>query len=324
MALPRDTDADAIEKVAGAAHPLSCTGDDAELRPLLAAMASSQRSRPTQPQFVLLGEATHGTHEFYTLRAAITKRLVEDHGFSVVLVEGDWPAAQRVNRYLGSMGTSMDRTAEQSLDGFQGFPRWMWRNGCISRLVDDLKAHNERVARAQSDRDAALDARDAMQAAGATEEQMRAAGLLSRAEADTIAASAGAQVSFHGVDVYSVWRSSRAVIEFLEIVDPDAAERARDAYAVFEPFGEAGLKEYGMQATLGELAPRSAEIQQALLQTLADLQRANRELYSTMVPPAELLDAEVNAEVVISACVPPSATAAATRCVSRHISHMET
>src|SRR5688572_21563080 len=68
-------------------------------------------------RFVLLGEATHGTHEFYRARAEITKRLVEEKGFTVVAWEADWPDALRVNRYV--RGTGADATAEQALGGFQ-------------------------------------------------------------------------------------------------------------------------------------------------------------------------------------------------------------
>src|SRR4026209_451637 len=77
-------------------------------------------------RIVLLGEASHGTHEFYRERARITKRLIADHGFTVVAVEGDWPDAYRVNRYV--RGSPEDRDAERALRGFRRFPTWMWRN----------------------------------------------------------------------------------------------------------------------------------------------------------------------------------------------------
>src|SRR5207302_3386408 len=73
--------------------------------------------------FVLLGEASHGTHEFYSTRAEITKRLIREKGFQAVAAEADWPDAYRVDRYV--RGHSDDRTATQALSGFTRFPVWM-------------------------------------------------------------------------------------------------------------------------------------------------------------------------------------------------------
>src|SRR5438105_9913587 len=70
--------------------------------------------------FVLIGEASHGTHEFYKHRAEITKRLIQEKGFHAVAAEADWPDAQRVNQYVRGRGT--DDTAEESLSGFVRFP----------------------------------------------------------------------------------------------------------------------------------------------------------------------------------------------------------
>src|SRR5437660_12423911 len=77
-------------------------------------------------RFVLLGEATHGTHEFYWTRAEITKRLIVEKGFVAVAVEADWPDAYRVNRYV--RGSSDDATARDALAGFKRFPIGLWRN----------------------------------------------------------------------------------------------------------------------------------------------------------------------------------------------------
>jgi erythromycin esterase-like protein len=92
-------------------------------------------------RIVLLGEATHGTHEFYRDRARITKRLVREHGFTAVAIEGDWPDAYRVHRYVRAAGA--DRTAEESLRGFRRFPTWMWRNADVVDLVGWLRTHND-------------------------------------------------------------------------------------------------------------------------------------------------------------------------------------
>jgi erythromycin esterase-like protein len=95
-------------------------------------------------RLVLLGEATHGTHEFYRERARITRRLIEELGFSAVAVEGDWPDADRVSRYV--QGTGDDGDAEEALRGFQRFPTWMWRNAEIVDFVGWLRTHNELLA----------------------------------------------------------------------------------------------------------------------------------------------------------------------------------
>jgi erythromycin esterase-like protein len=92
---------------------------------------------------VLLGEATHGTREFYRMRAEISKRLITDKGFDAIAVEADWPDALRVNRFIQLM--SDDRTADEALSGFQRFPQWMWRNNEIVELVYWMRAHNEGI-----------------------------------------------------------------------------------------------------------------------------------------------------------------------------------
>src|SRR5918994_6233329 len=92
-------------------------------------------------RLVLLGEATHGTHEFYRERAQITKRLIAEKGFSAVAVEADWPDAYRVNRYVRGQGTATD--GDDALAGFKRFPTWMWRNTEVLEFVDWLRAHND-------------------------------------------------------------------------------------------------------------------------------------------------------------------------------------
>ncbi|MEO7099644.1 MAG: erythromycin esterase family protein [Luteolibacter sp.] len=92
---------------------------------------------------VLLGEATHGTHEFYHQRAVITKRLIEEKGFNAVAIEGDWPDAYQVNRYV--RGESDCKDAVEALAGFERFPSWMWRNADVLDFIGWLHDHNERV-----------------------------------------------------------------------------------------------------------------------------------------------------------------------------------
>jgi erythromycin esterase-like protein len=91
-------------------------------------------------RFCLLGEATHGTHEFYRERAEITKRLIKEQGFTAVAVEADWPDAFRVNRYV--RGLSDDASANEALGGFKRFPTWMWRNTVVLDFVEWLRDYN--------------------------------------------------------------------------------------------------------------------------------------------------------------------------------------
>src|SRR5438128_343005 len=71
-------------------------------------------------EFALLGEASHGTHEFYAMRAEITKRLILESGFRAIAIEGDWPDTYRVNEYVHHVGN--DPTAVQALADFGRFP----------------------------------------------------------------------------------------------------------------------------------------------------------------------------------------------------------
>lgn len=95
-------------------------------------------------KFVLLGEASHGTHEFYACRTAITRRLIEEKNFAAVAVEADFPDAYRVNRYV--RGGGADRTPLDALGDFERFPLWMWRNREVLDLVARLRKHNDELA----------------------------------------------------------------------------------------------------------------------------------------------------------------------------------
>lgn len=112
------------------------TGGPHDYDPLLALIGDAR--------FVLLGEASHGTHEFYRERARITRRLIEERGFTVVAVEADWPDAYRVNRYV--RGWSSDVSSSEALGDFKRFPTWMWRNAEVLNFVGWLRAHNDQVA----------------------------------------------------------------------------------------------------------------------------------------------------------------------------------
>jgi erythromycin esterase-like protein len=162
-------------------------------------------------RFVLLGEASHGTSEFYTWRTELSKRLMAERGFTFIAVEGDWPDCYRVNRYVRGMPDS-GASSTEVLHAFERWPTWMWANREVIALVDWLRDYNRR--------------RSPDQRAG-----------------------------FYGLDVYSLWDSMRAVIEYLERIDPQLARNARSAYNCFEPYAE-DVQEY---ARATALVPTSCE-----------------------------------------------------------------
>jgi len=129
--VPRTAAIPSGETLRAAAHPL--TGSAGNYDPLLELIGDAR--------IVLLGEASHGTHEFYRERARITQRLIEEHGFTVVAVEADWPDAYRVNRWV--RGTGSDTVAAEALGDFLRFPRWMWRNRDVLAFVSWLRDHND-------------------------------------------------------------------------------------------------------------------------------------------------------------------------------------
>ncbi|TPI44404.1 protein-L-isoaspartate(D-aspartate) O-methyltransferase [Mesorhizobium sp. B3-1-6] len=119
------------EMIAAAAEPLPDFNDPGFAEPF---------DRFADRRIVLLGEASHGTSEFYRARAAITKRLTERHGFTIVAVEADWPDAAAIDRYVRGKSTSAG--AERP---FQRFPTWMWRNTDVAAFVEWLREHNDKV-----------------------------------------------------------------------------------------------------------------------------------------------------------------------------------
>jgi erythromycin esterase-like protein len=122
-----------LEAVRQTAHPL--TGAPEELDPLLTLIGDAQ--------FVLIGEASHGTHEFYRARAELTQRLIEEKGFTAVAIEGDWPAAYRVNAAVRGWTQEPDPLAD-----FDTFPHWMWRNTDVRDFVQWLGRHNAEASAA--------------------------------------------------------------------------------------------------------------------------------------------------------------------------------
>src|SRR6266550_3001702 len=116
------------------AYPLD--GTERDHRPLLDLVGDAQ--------IVLLGEASHGTHDFYRERAEITKRLIKEKNFTAVAAEADWPDAYRVNRYVQRLSDDVD--AIEALSDFKRFPTWMWRNTVVVEFVEWLRARNDTLA----------------------------------------------------------------------------------------------------------------------------------------------------------------------------------
>ena len=129
--MPALLDRSLVHDLRASAHPL--VGAPSDFDPLLELVGNAR--------YVLIGEASHGTHEFYRIRAEITKRLIREKGFSAIAVEADWPDAYRVNRFV--RGQSADGDAGEALSGFRRFPQWMWRNADVLDFVGWLREYNE-------------------------------------------------------------------------------------------------------------------------------------------------------------------------------------
>jgi erythromycin esterase-like protein len=127
---PTAADARALAVVRAAAIPIRSTANDYDR--LIADIGGSTR--------ILLGESTHGTHEFYRERARITQRLVREAGVNAIAIEGDWSPTYRVNLYIRGLGR--DRNARQALQGYTRFPYWMWPNTDFANFIEQLRAHN--------------------------------------------------------------------------------------------------------------------------------------------------------------------------------------
>jgi erythromycin esterase-like protein len=120
-----------VDQIRDLSHPFNQSRD---LDPLL--------ERIGDAHFVLLGEASHGTADYYTWRAALSKRLIEEKGFSFIAVEGDWPDCYRVNRYVKHYADS-GASACQVLYEYERWPTWMWANEEIADLAEWLRNHND-------------------------------------------------------------------------------------------------------------------------------------------------------------------------------------
>ena len=190
---------------------------------------------------VLLGEASHGTSEFYRARAAITRWLIEQRGFTIVALEADWPDARTLDAYVRGQKPSLDAGP-----AFRRFPTWMWRNREFERFLSWLKDHN---------------------------------------------ATRGARprTGVYGLDLYNLSASMRAVVDYLDRVDPAAAEVARRRYGCLTPWADEPAA-YGRVA----LTSGYARCEKPVTAMLADLlARQARDIADE-----GLLDAAQNARLV--------------------------
>ncbi len=193
---------------------------------------------------VLLGEATHGTSEFYRMRARITQQLILRRGFHALAIEGDWPDASAVDRYVRHKPAR-----ERQWTPFARFPTWMWRNTETHELIEWLRAYN-----ADTDND----------------------------------------VSFSGLDLYSMYTSAYEVVRYLDRIDPQAAQAARTRYGRLTPW-EHDPAAYGRAA----LVSRMSSCEKDVIAMLRDL-LAKRIEY-TAKDGDEFFDAAQNARVVAGA-----------------------
>lgn len=194
-------------------------------------------------RIVGLGEASHGTSEFYLARAAMTKHLIEHQGFTIVAVEADWPDAAVFDRFV--RGKPPGRDADQA---FARFPTWMWRNAEVAEFLGWLRDHNRGRSREQ-------------------------------------------QAGFYGLDLYSLNASIRAVIDYLDRVDPKAAKVARRRYGCLTPWQDKPHR-YGSAAKQQGLAP----CENAVVAILRDL--LARQLRCSMEGDDASFDATENARLV--------------------------
>jgi len=233
-----------IKALSETAYPLAGSARDYD--PLV--------GRIGEARFALLGEASHGTHEFYCERAEITKRLITEKNFVAVAVEADWPDAYRLNRYV--RGASDDVDAVEALADFRRFPTWMWRNEVVVEFIEWLRAYNDALPQGAE------------------------------------------KVGFYGLDLYSLHASMKAVLRYLEKVDPEAAKKARERYSCFDHFGE-DTQAYGLMTRLNLSKSCEAEV----VNQLIELQRRAVQFARSggQFADDELFYAEQNARLVKNA-----------------------
>lgn len=215
---------------------------------------------------VLIGEATHGTEDFYKIRADITKALIAHEGFNFVAIEGDWPDVYRINRYVQWGPNCKDKDANEALQDFGRFPTWMWRNEVVADFIEWLRQYN-----------------------GKNKESFPQPGA-------TVDHPSKLPVGFYGLDLYSLYTSASKVIDYLEEADSELAEQAREKYAAFELFKEE-MQDYGV-AVWRNLIPSQEENVVKILTELMKLSINHLQDTGGYVNGEELYHAQENAALV--------------------------
>jgi protein-L-isoaspartate(D-aspartate) O-methyltransferase len=216
---------------------------EADLGPLMESIGDAR--------IVLLGEASHGTSEFYRMRARITQQLITDKGFDIVAAEADWPDAARIDHYV----RHKDVPAAEWL-AFARFPTWMWRNVETREFVDWLHEHNKTLPYSS-------------------------------------------RPGFYGLDLYSMYASVRAVLEYLDERDPELAKVARVRYGCLSPW-EADPAAYGHAAVTGKYRECEHDVTQVLVELMQKRSSLHAQEYEQDVNEnsERLMDAVQNAQVV--------------------------
>ena len=225
------------QQIAGGCEPFEDI-DTAPLDRLLARIGDAR--------IVLLGEATHGTSEFYRMRERISRELIAKKGFRFVAIEGDWPDAARIDHYVRHL-----EYPPSEWTAFARFPTWMWRNHEVRAFVDWLREHNR-------------------------------------------PRPPGERIAFHGLDLYSLYDSIRAVLKYLDEVDPASAKIARERYGCLTPW-QSDPATYGHAALTGSYPTCESEVA-GVLTELLEKRRAYAEHDGE-----RFLDAVQNARLIANA-----------------------
>ncbi len=226
------------EKIIAASREEFDSIASADLEPLLRRIGDAR--------VVLLGEASHGTSEFYRMRERISRELIERKGFSFIAIEGDWPDAARIDHYVRhATYPASEWTA------FARFPTWMWRNREVRDFVDWLRKRNGQV-------------------------------------------ESGRRVAFHGLDLYSLFTSIESILTYLDDIDPQTAQVARQRYGCLTPW-QADPATYGHATLTGGYQTCEHEV----VSMLSDLLQKHRSYAEH--DGERFLDAVQNAKLIASA-----------------------
>lgn len=207
---------------------------------------------------LLIGDASHGTSEFYSVRAEITKYMIQNHGFNIVAIEADWPDAESVDRYVrhrpGPGQATVETTQMAKRKGrepaFLRFPTWMWRNIEVRDFVEWMRSYNSDL------------------------KEEEAAG-------------------FYGLDLYSMGTSMKAVVDYLDTVDKDMAQVAKGRYSKLMHWAD-DPHEYGLES----LAASFQGYEKDVIAMLKDILSKRIEYSAALDDGMEFHSGEQNARVV--------------------------